>query len=75
MALRARNAPPVATCDFEPQVHLPRTSARAHTSTVVFGRAPCVPQSREHEKGPAAGGERNADVRKKYIYLYMVIYT
>ena len=59
---------PVVTGDVEPPEHVPRTSARAHTCTVVFGRAPCVPPSREHEKRPAVGREKNADVQKKHIH-------
>ena len=54
----------VVTYDFEPPEHVPRTSARAHACAVVFGRAPCVPRSREHEKRPTAGREKNADVQK-----------
>ena len=45
----------VVTCDFEPPEQVPRTSVRAHTCAVVFGRAPCVPRSREHQQRPAAG--------------------
>ena len=60
---------PVVSCDFEPPEHMPRTSARARTRAVVFGRAPCVPRSREHEKRPAAGRtKQNADVQKKTLY-------
>ena len=65
MALRARNAPPWLLANFrgfEPPEHVPRTSARAHTCAVVFGRTPCVPWSRWYEKRPAAGGEKNGDV-------------
>ena len=58
---------PVVSCDFEPPEHLPRTSARAHTCAVVFGQAPSVPRSREREKGPAAGREKNADAQKNTI--------
>ena len=57
---------PVFTRDFESLEHVPRTSARVHTCAVVFGRAPCVPLSREHEKRPAAGREKNAKVPKKH---------
>ena len=64
MALRARNV--LGTGDFEPPEHVPRTSARAHTCAVVFRRAPRVPRSREHEKRPAAGREKKADVPKKH---------
>ena len=42
------------------------------------GRAPCVPRSREHEKRPAAGREKNAKVPEKhnlYIVIVVVIYT
>ena len=56
-------------CDFEPPEHVLRTSARAHTCAVVFGRARCVPLSREHEKKPTAGRERDADVKKKHVYM------
>ena len=59
---------PVVACDFEPPEHVPRTSARAHICAVVFGRTPCVPRSREHEKRPAAGREKNVNVRKKHDY-------
>ena len=41
---------PVVTCKFEPPEHVPRTTARAHTCAVMFGRAPFVLRSREHEK-------------------------
>ena len=58
----------VGTCDFEPPELVPRTSARAHTCALVFGRAPCVPQNREHEKRPMAEREKNADVHNKNIY-------
>ena len=63
----------VVTCDFEPPKHVPRTSARAHTCVVVFGRALCVPRSREHEERPAAGRDKNIDVQKTSIW-YIVIY-
>ena len=33
--------------------HAPRSPARAYTCTVVYGRAPCVPRSRQREKRPA----------------------
>ena len=56
---------PVVTCDFEPPEHVPRTSARVHTGAVVFGRAPSVPRSREHEKRPAGGGEKKCRSAKK----------
>ena len=49
---------PVWTCDHEPPEHVPRMSARAHTCTLVFRRASCVPRTREHEKRPAAGREK-----------------
>ena len=65
---------PVVACDFEPPEHVPRTSARAHTCAVVFARAPCMPRSRENEKRPAAGREKNADVQNIHIYTYVVIY-
>ena len=58
---------PVITCDFEPPEHVPRTSAKAHTCAAVFGRAPCVPRSREH-KDPGPEEKKNADVQKKHIY-------
>ena len=53
--------------------HVPRTSARAHTCAVVFGRALCVLRSREHEKRPATGREKNADVQI-YIYIPVLVY-
>ena len=56
--------------DFEPRERVPRTSARAQTRAVVFGRTPCVPRSREHEKRPAAGREKNADVQKKNTFIH-----
>ena len=59
---------PVVTCDFESLEHVPRTSARAYTCAVVLGWAPYVPRSQEHEKRPAAGREKNADVQYKHIY-------
>ena len=46
--------------DSVPPEHGPRTSAGAHTCAVVYGRAPCVPRSREHENRAAAGREKNA---------------
>ena len=52
----------VVTCDFEPPEHVPRISARARNCAAVFGRALCVPRSREHEKFAAAGREKNTDV-------------
>ena len=55
---------PVMTCEFEPPERAPRTSTRAHTCAVVFGRAPCVPRSQEHEKRIAARREINAEVQK-----------
>ena len=64
---------PVGTCHFQPPKHVPRTSARAQTCAVVSGRAPCVPRSREHEKIPAAGREKNAQVPKKYIYTWYIV--
>ena len=65
---------PVDTCDFEPPEHLPRTSVRAHTCAVVFGRAPHLPRSREHEKRPAAGREKNVGVQKNTFIHAVVIY-
>ena len=64
MALRARNASPWLLAnfrDFEPPEHVPRTSARAYTCVLVFGRTRCVPRRREHEKRSAAGREKNAN--------------
>ena len=49
---------PVVACDFEPPAHVPRTSARAHTCAVVFGRALYGPRSREHEKRATAAREK-----------------
>ena len=37
------------------------------------GRAPCVPRSREHEEGAAAGREKNAEGPKKHIYIYIYV--
>ena len=54
--------------DFEPPEHGPRASSRAHTWVGVYGRVPCVSRIREHEKRPAAGREKNADVQ--YIYVH-----
>ena len=59
---------PMATCDFEPPEHVPRTSVRAHTCAVVFGRAPCVPRIREHVKRPAAGREKMPMCKKTRLY-------
>ena len=63
----------VVTCDFEPPEHKSRTSARGRTCAFVFGRAPFVPRSREHEKRPAVGREKIAHPQEKHIYLYTVI--
>ena len=63
MALCARNASLWLLATLNTQKNLPRTSARAHTCALVFGRAPCVPRSREHEKRHAAGRE------KKTVYV------
>ena len=57
----------VVTCDFEPPEHVPRTSARAHTCAVVFGRPPCVPRSREHEQ-IALPEEKKVLMCKKNVY-------
>ena len=36
------------------------------------GRAPCVPRSREHEKRPAAGRDKNAKgPKEQYTYMHM----
>ena len=73
--VRARNA---SSCllanfrDFEPREHVRRTLARDHTCAVVFGRAPCVPRSREQEKRPAS--RRNMPMRKKNTCIYIVVY-
>ena len=53
--------------------HVIRTSARVHICAVVFGGAPCVPRSREHENRPAAGRQKNADVQKKHVYTFTII--
>ena len=63
---------PVVTCDFEPPEHVPRTSTRAHTCAVGFGRAPCVSRSREHEKRPAAGRKKGRCA--KSTHLNIVVY-
>ena len=73
MALRARNASPRLVAifrDFESPEHVPRTSARAHTCAVVYGRAFCLPRNRKHEKRPAAGRGKNGDVQKQTL-LYI----
>ena len=57
---------------LQPPEHVPRTSVRAHTCTLVFGWAPCVPRRQEHEKRPAATREKNADGQKKTL-LYIVL--
>ena len=59
---------PVVTCDFNPPEHVPRTSTRAYTCAVVFGRAPCVPRSREHEKRPGAGREKRPYKKNTFIH-------
>ena len=61
---------PEGTAHFEPPEHVLRTSARAQNLRAGSGRAPCVPRSREHQKRPAAGREKNDDVlqRKKHKY-------
>ena len=59
---------PVITYDFEAPEHVPRTSARAHTCAVVFGRAPCVPRSREHDKDPRPEEKKRLNVQKKHMY-------
>ena len=42
--------------------------SQGQTCAPVSGRAPCVPRSREHEKRPAAGREKNVQVPKKHVY-------
>ena len=59
----------VVTCDFEPPEHVSRTSVRAHICTGMFGRTPCVPRCREHEKRPAARREKHDDVQKNVLYI------
>ena len=74
MALRARNASPWLLAnfrDFDPPEHVPRTSARARTCAVVFGRAPCSPRSREHEKDPGRK-RKKCPCAKKNTHLYEV---
>ena len=51
--------------NFEPAEHVPRTSARAHTCTAVFMRAPYVRRNREHDERPAGGRAKNADMQKR----------
>ena len=49
MALRVRNASPwmfASFCDLEAAGHVSRISARAHTCSVAYGRASCVPRRR-----------------------------
>ena len=58
----------VVTFDFEPPEHLPRTSAKAHTWAKVFGWAPCMRRSREHEKRSVAGREKMPMCKKKHMY-------
>ena len=59
--------------DFEPPEHMPRTSARAHTCTALFTRAPCVTRNREHEKRPAGGRARNAYVQETSTWQVIVV--
>ena len=76
MALSGRKRIPwlLATFrDFDPPAHVPRTLARAHTCTAVFMRASCVPRNREHEKRPAGGRAKNADVQKKSIWYWYIV--
>ena len=65
---------PVVTCDFEPPEHVPWTSVRAHTCAMVFGRATCVPRSREHEKRHAAG-RKKMTMCKNNTFIHDNIYT
>ena len=61
--------PPRGHLRLWPPEHVPRTSARAHTCALVFGRASCVPRSREHGGKPVAGRE-TTNVQKARIYTY-----
>ena len=56
--------------DFNPPEHVPRTSARAHTCAVVFGRAPCVPRSREHERKDPRPEEKKIPMCKKNTFIH-----
>ena len=72
MTLRARHASPwllASFRDFEPPEHVPRTSTSAHTCAAVYRRAPSVPRSREHEEGPAAGGEKKCHMCRKHTFI------
>ena len=58
-----------------PQVYVPLSATGARATDLSrgpnlrmrSGRAPCVPRSREHEKRPAAGREKNADGPKNCL--------
>ena len=60
VALRDRNASPwllASFSGFEPPEHVPRTSARAHSCAVVYGRLLRAPEPRAQEK--TRGRKRN----------------
>ena len=65
---------PVVPCDFELPGHVPRNSARAHTCAVAFGRAPCMPWSREHESRPAVRREKMPMCKKTHLYIVISTY-
>ena len=66
---------PVATCDFEPPEHVPRTSVRAHTYLRRGVRADSLraPESKAREK--TGGGKRKKmPMCKKNILIQSNIY-
>ena len=56
--------------DFVRPEHAPRSPAGTHICTVVYRPVPCVPRSREREKGHAVGRER-VRIPQKSPYTYV----
>ena len=67
-------------CDFERREHASRSPAGTYACTVVYGRTPCVPRSREREKRPAARSIPQKQVNFIHVHvmscevLYMELY-
>ena len=61
---------PERTCHFQPQEHVPRISARAHTCVWGLGRLP-VCHGAESMRVSAAGRAKNDEGGKKHIYKYL----
>ena len=77
-ALHAQNASPWLFANFRdlkrPQ-HVPRASARAHTWAMVFGWAPGVPRSTEHDKRPRPEEEKIRWAKETHINLIKIIFS